>query len=118
MRHTTTATLLTVLLAGAAVGCTSDGDDKPEAQPRATLTASATPSLSPAETKQQCSTAIAEAAPGWDDWNFDPGAWSDDPRTPEVCQGLVNEDDPTQGNRDYMEALLDGLKVADDPRAG
>jgi hypothetical protein len=121
MRHTTTATLLAVLLlAGAAVGCTSDGDDKPEAQPRATLTAtaSATPSLSPAETKQQCSTAIAEAAPGWDDWNFDPGAWADDPRTPEVCQGLVNEDDPTQGNRDYMEALLDGLKVADDPRAG
>lgn len=117
MRRTAT-TLLALLLTGTAVSCSSSGDDKPEAKPRATVTATATPSLSPAETKRQCTAAVAEAAPGWEDWNFSPGAWSDDPRTPKVCLGLVDEDDPTQGNRDYMEALLDGLKIADDPRAG
>jgi hypothetical protein len=67
--------------------------------------------------KSRCEDAITQAAPGWDGWNFDPGAWPDDPRTPEVCLGLVDEDDPTQGNRDFLGALLDGVEKADDPRA-
>jgi len=120
MRHTTTATLLaTLLLAGAAVGCTSGGDDKAEAKPRATLTAtaSATPSLSPAETKRQCTAAVAEAAPGWDDWNIDPGGWEDDPRTPKVCLGLADKEFPPRGNREFLAAFLKGLGMADDPRA-
>jgi ABC-type glycerol-3-phosphate transport system substrate-binding protein len=114
-----TATLLALLLAGAAVGCSSSGDSKADAKPLATITVtkSAAPSLSRDEIMQQCTDAVAEAAPGWDDWNFDPGAWADDPRTPKVCLGLKDDADPTQGNRDYARALIDGLNAADDPRA-
>lgn len=112
MRHTT-ATLLAVAVLALA-GCSSSDGGKPAT---VTTTATATPTLSHAETTRLCSLAVAEAAPGWEDWNFDPGAWQDDPRTPAVCLGLVDEEDPTQGNRDFMGALLDGLELADDPRA-
>lgn len=119
MRHTTTLLAAALLLAGGAVGCSSSGDDKADAKPRATatVTATATPSLSRDEIKRQCSDAVAEAAPGWKDWNFAPEAWADDPRTPKPCLLLKDEADPTQGNRDFMGALIDGLNVADDPRA-
>jgi hypothetical protein len=120
MHRTTTALLAAaLLLAGAAVGCSSSGDDKADAKPRATatVTATATPSLSRDEIKRQCSDAVAEAAPDWEDWNFAPGAWADDPRTPKVCQGLKDEEFPPRGNREFMSALIDGLNVADDPRA-
>lgn len=118
MRRTAT-TLLALLLTGAAVGCSSSGDDKAEAKPRATatVTATATPSLGPAEIKRQCSAAVAEAAPGWEDWSFSPGEWADDPRTPKVCLGLKDEEFPPRGNREFLAALIDGLEAADDPRA-
>ena len=118
MRITTLlATLL--LLAGAAVGCTSSGDDdpKPAATTTVTATPTVTPSLSQAETARLCSVAVADAAPGWEDWNFAPGGWENDPRTPAVCQGLADAEVPSRGNRAFMAALIDGLEMADDPRA-
>ncbi|MFC8515498.1 hypothetical protein [Streptomyces sp. NPDC057257] len=116
MRRRTTVLLACLLLAP--VGCSSSGSDSAGAKPSAvTKTVTASPSLSRDETKTQCADAVAEAAPGWDDWNYSPGEWADDPRTPPVCLGLVDEADPTQGNRDFMGALLDGLDRADDPRA-
>lgn len=60
---------------------------------------------------------VAEAAPGWDDWNYNPGGWQDDPRTPEVCLGLADDEVPSRGNRAFMDALIAGLEMADDPRA-
>ncbi|MEV6408854.1 hypothetical protein AB0M58_38975 [Streptomyces bobili] len=83
----------------------------------ATATPTATPSLSQAETMRLCSVAVAEAAPAWEDWNYAPGDWQDDPRTPEVCQGLADEENPPRGNRAFMQVLIDGLEMADDPRA-
>jgi hypothetical protein len=120
MRRTTTAVLLaaTLALAGTACSSGSDGDDgKPAAKPAATKTVTASPSLSRTETARQCSLAVSEAAPGWEDWSFSPGGWQDDPRTPDVCQGLADEENPPRGNREFMAALLDGLELADDPRA-
>lgn len=100
--------------------CSSGSDPAPAVTVTATkaATPTATPSLSRAETTRLCTDAVAEAAPGWDDWNFDPGAWQDDPRTPAVCLGLADKEVPSRGNRAFMGALLDGLKLADDPRAG
>lgn len=109
----------TVLLAAALLaltGCSSGG----EPEGRVTVTATpppATPSLSAAETARLCSVAVSEAAPGWEDWNFDLGAWQEDPRTPEVCKGLADEEFPPRGNRAFQDALIDGLELADDPRA-
>jgi hypothetical protein len=113
-----------VLLAACLVlaGCSSGGEPDKKAAATATVTASpaptATPSLSQAEATSQCTDALAEAAPSWDDWNFDFGAWEDDPRTPPACLGLADKELPSRGNRAFMAALLDGLKLADDPRAG
>lgn len=118
MRRTTTAILACLLLAGVA-GCSDDSRDDPvEAKPStATATVTATPSLSQAETARLCSVAVAEAAPGWEDWNFDLGGWVEDPRTPAVCKGLADEKFPPRGNRAFQDALIDGLEIADDPRA-
>lgn len=120
MRRTTTGLLTAAfILGGGAVACSSSGNDTAEAKPSTvTATVTTTPSLSQAEVKSQCSDAIAEAAPGWDDWNFNPGEWQKDPRTPKVCLGLADAEEPTRGNRAFMGALLDGLGRADDPRAG
>jgi hypothetical protein len=121
--HRTTAALLTATCLALA-GCSSGGEPATKtvtvtATPTAaSATPAAAPAVNRAETKSLCTDAVADAAPGWEDWNFDPGAWPDDPRTPAVCLGLVDEADPTQGNRDFMGALLDGLGMADDPRAG
>lgn len=115
-----TIAVLALLLAGGAVGCSSSEADKTEAEAKPSTTAvteTATPSLSPAETKRQCSAAVAEAAPGWEDWSFSPGKWADDPRTPKVCLGLKDEQFPPRGNREFLAALIDGLNAADDPRA-
>lgn len=126
MNTTVTRTITAVALAVVLAGCGSSGsDDKAEAPatdtattaPPTPTTPSASPSLSQAETARQCSVAVSEAAPGWDDWNFDPGGWQDDPRTPPVCQGLADEEFPPRGNRAFMDALLAGLQTADDPRA-
>ncbi|MGV9282130.1 hypothetical protein [Streptomyces sp. NPDC003730] len=119
MRRTTT--LLTLAACLALAGC-SDSDEEPTAEATETATATATPtpsssSLSQAEAASQCTDAIAEAAPGWEDWNYNPGEWQDDPRTPEVCQGLADEENPPRGNRAFMDALVAGLEMADDPRA-
>lgn len=109
-----TAVLLACLLA--LTGCSSGGE--PEKAVTVTATpAPVTPSLSQAETARLCSVAVSEAAPGWDDWNFDLGSWEDDPRTPEVCKGLADEEWPPRGNRAFQDALIDGLELADDPRA-
>ncbi|MFC8423961.1 hypothetical protein ACFUN7_24300 [Streptomyces sp. NPDC057236] len=119
MRRTTTLLTLTACLALA--GCSDSTDDEPSAKATATVTATATPtatpSLSQAETQRLCSAAVAEAAPEWEDWNFDLGSWQDDPRTPEACQGLADEEFPPRGNRAFQDALIDGLEMADDPRA-
>ena len=102
-------------------GCSSASDDKPPAKATETVTATATPAATPSlsadEIKQQCTDAVAEAAPGWDDWNFNTGAWQDDPRTPSECLPLADEKNPPRGNRAFMDALIDGLEMADDPRA-
>jgi ABC-type glycerol-3-phosphate transport system substrate-binding protein len=120
MRRTTTVVLLACLLAIA--GCSSGGT--PE-KTTVTVTATPTPSVSPvvlneAEAKAQCTAAVAEAAPGWADWNIDPGGWQNDPKTPQECLALADlaePSDPSAGNRAYMDAVLDGLRLADDPRA-
>ncbi|MDX3531604.1 hypothetical protein P1P75_35730 [Streptomyces sp. ID05-39B] len=120
MRRTVTALLLTTLtLTASGCGSSNEADDKPSAKATVTVTATptATPSLSQAETSRLCTVAVSEAAPGWEDWNFSPGAWQDDPRTPPVCQGLADEEFPPRGNRAFMDALIDGLELADDPRA-
>ncbi|MFF8482349.1 hypothetical protein [Streptomyces antibioticus] len=117
MRHTTAILLLAASLALA--GCSSGS--QPEAATDTTttpVTPSVTPSLSHAEIMRQCSIAVSEAAPGWEDWNYSPGGWPDDPRTPEVCLGLVDEVNAPRGNRAYGEAFREGLAMADDPRAG
>lgn len=121
--RTTTATVLAVLALTLTSCSSSDGSDskaKPEPAP-STATASAEPSTAPSlsedEIKQQCSNAIAEAAPSWDDWNYSPGAWQEDPRTPDECLPLADEEVPARGNRAFMAALIAGLEMADDPRA-
>ena len=116
MRRTTTTVLLAAVFALA--GCSSDAEPEAAVTVTATPTPTAAPSLSQAETTRLCTVAVAEAAPGWTDWNFDFGAWQDDPRTPAACQGLADKDIPSRGNRAFMGALLDGLELADDPRAG
>ncbi|MGA5843518.1 hypothetical protein [Streptomyces pseudogriseolus] len=123
MRICTTTAVAGVVLALTLTACSSsdDGDDAKAETPAtssATTTAPSTaPSLSEDEIKSQCSEAVAEAAPAWEDWNFSPGAWQDDPRTPEVCHGLADEENPPRGNRAFMDALIAGLEMADDPRA-
>jgi hypothetical protein len=120
--RTTTAGILTVLaLTLTACGSSDDsGDGKPEPA-TSSATASATPSTDPSLSQEEiaaaCSEAIAEAAPGWDDWNYSPGSWQDDPRTPEECLALADEEAPARGNRAFMDALIAGLEMADDPRA-
>ncbi|WP_432132454.1 hypothetical protein [Streptomyces tendae] len=113
------ATLLALAACLTLVGCSSSSNDDPPAKATATATVepSSAPSLSQAETASLCSAAIAEAAPSWEDWNYSPGGWQDDPRTPEVCQGLADEENPPSGNRAFMSALITGLELADDPRA-
>ena len=113
MRHTTTLLAAALL---ALTGCSSDAE--PEKAAVTATPPTVTPSLSRAETTRLCTVAVSEAAPSWDDWNFDFGAWQDDPRTPAVCQGLTDKEIPSRGNRDFMGALLAGLELADDPRAG
>lgn len=121
MRRTVTTTALLIAAAALALaGCSgSEPDDKPQAKKPASATATptASPSLSRDETARQCSLAVAEEAPGWEDWSFSPGGWQDDPRTPDVCQGLADVENPPRGNREFMAALIDGLELADDPRA-
>lgn len=121
--RTTTATILAVLaLTLTACSSSDDGDSKPEpsastSSTTASATPTTTPTLSQAEISRQCSEAVAEAAPGWQDWNFDLAGWQDDPRTPEICQGLADEEFPPRGNRAFQDALINGLEMADDPRA-
>jgi hypothetical protein len=120
MRRTVTALLLTTLtLTASGCGSSNEADDKPSAKATVTVTATptATPSLSQAEASRLCTVAVSEAAPGWEDWNFSPGAWQDDPRTPPVCLGLADDEFPPRGNRAFMDALIDGLEMSDDPRA-
>jgi len=125
MHRTITAVLLTATACLALAGCSSSSDDEPQAKTTETATASATPTTAPTTTPtlsqdeaiDQCSEAIAEAAPSWDDWNYSPGNWQNDPRTPEVCQALADETNPPRGNRAFMQALTAGLEMADDPRA-
>ncbi|MFI5473189.1 hypothetical protein ACIA6D_23480 [Streptomyces cacaoi] len=114
----TAAVVVCLLLAGTVVGCSSGEEpEKETVTVTATPTPSPTPSLSQAQIKIQCSAAVAEAAPGWEDWNYDPGGWQDDPQTPAVCLGLADAANPASGNLAYGDALLDGLRMADDPRA-
>ncbi|MEU8852197.1 hypothetical protein AB0C70_39615 [Streptomyces sp. NPDC048564] len=69
------------------------------------------------EPEKKTVTVTATATPSWEDWNYSPGEWQDDPRTPEVCLGLADEVNPPAGNRAFTDALIDGLEMADDPRA-
>lgn len=113
MRRTTI--LLACLLA--LTGCSSDDVAEKVAVTVTATPPPATPSLSQAETARLCSVAVSEAAPGWETWNFDLGSWEGDPRTPEVCKGLADKEWPPRGNRAFQDALIDGLELADDPRA-
>jgi hypothetical protein len=120
MRHTT-ALLAAVLLFGGAVGCSSsDGTPTKTVTKTATATATATPPAAPVvsrdETIRLCTDAVAEAAPGWENWSYNPG-WADDPRTPTECLPLKDEEVPSRGNLAFMDALIAGLNSADDPRA-
>lgn len=128
IRTTTAAVLAVAALALTACGSSDDSGDsggdkagEPATSTSATASASAEtstePELSEDELKAQCSDAVAAAAPGWDDWNIDLGNWQNDPRTPEICKGLANEEFPPRGNRAFQDALIDGLEIADDPRA-
>lgn len=120
MRIRTTTVGLVAVLSFTLTACGSSDDNDDKAGPAPT-TASAEPSTGPSlsedEIKQECTEAIAEAAPAWDDWNYSPGGWQDDPRTPDVCLGLADEESPARGNRAFMDALIAGLEMADDPRA-
>ncbi|MGA5670044.1 hypothetical protein ACPCTG_31755 [Streptomyces pseudogriseolus] len=124
IRTTTAGAILAVLALTASCGSNDgDGDAKPAPATSAT-TADGTPSTEASLSeddldllKTQCSDAIAEAAPSWDDWNYNPGTWQDDPRTPEECLPLADDEVPSRGNRAFMDALVDGLEIADDPRA-
>ncbi|WP_225636574.1 hypothetical protein [Streptomyces solaniscabiei] len=96
-----TSAAIIMLAAGLSLaGCSSSSDDEPSANAEttatvtATVTSTATPSLSQAEILRQRSIAVSEAAPDWEDWNYSPGGWQDDPRTPEVCLGLADEVNP------------------------
>ncbi|MFD5016921.1 hypothetical protein [Streptomyces chartreusis] len=108
MRHTAIITAA-LLITGLTAGCSSnDKDDaKPEAAPPkapATVNATATQVLSEEQISQQCTDAVAEAAPGWDDWDLDIAGWKDDPKTPQVCKALDNVD--------FNLALFEGLNIA------
>jgi len=124
MRTCTTTAGILAVLALTLTACSSNDDGKPET-PATSASASSTPSaepsttpsLSQAEISRLCSQAVSEAAPGWDDWNIDLADWQDDPRTPQVCQGLADEEFPPRGNRAFQDALINGLEMADDPRA-
>ncbi|MEU0656089.1 hypothetical protein ABZ485_28125 [Streptomyces albogriseolus] len=114
--RTTTAGILAVLALTLTACGSSDGDKA--GAPATSTAASADPSTEPSlSIKQQCTEAVAEAAPGWDDWNYSPGGWQDDPRTPAECLPLADEEVPSRGNRAFMDALIAGLELADDPRA-
>ena len=124
IRTTTAGSILAVLALTTACGSNEGADAKPAPATTTATAADATPSTeaSRSETdldllKTQCSDAIAEAAPSWDDWNYNPGTWQDDPRTPEECLPLADGEVPSRGNRAFMDALVDGLEIADDPRA-
>ncbi|WP_341485496.1 hypothetical protein WJ438_40790 (plasmid) [Streptomyces sp. GD-15H] len=102
IRTTTAAAIAVLALTLTACGSSGSGGGKPEpaattSSPTATATPTATPSLSQAEISRLCSVAVAEAAPGWEDWDFDLAIWQDDPRTPEVCQSLADEEFPPRG---------------------
>lgn len=106
----TTPAVAAALIAAAMLltaGC-SGSSDTAEAKPRptttVTTTAPAPEPLTEEETTAQCTQAVAEAAPGWDDWNIDLENWKNDPRTPEVCKTL--------DNLAYNGAYLDGLDTA------
>ena len=60
MRHTTALLAAALLLAGGAVGCSSDSSD-PDPKPTATVTKTATPSLSTTEARAACVDAWAQA---------------------------------------------------------
>lgn len=111
--RTTTALLVLALACAGSAGCSSSGepaaDSRPTAPVTVTATATATEVATEEEIIEQCTDAVAEAAPGWDDWSVKVEGWKSDPRTPEVCKSLEN--------LDYMDALIDGLNAADDPRA-
>lgn len=117
MHRTTTLLVAGLLLAVGSVGCSSDSTPTKTVTKAATPTVTATPKLSRDETMSLCSDAVADAAPGWEDWSVSPGKWADDPRTPAECLPLKDDKNPPQGNRDYMEAFREGLEAADDPRA-
>ncbi|MGW1039344.1 hypothetical protein [Streptomyces sp. NPDC002547] len=110
MRTRTTVALAAALTTGLLLTACSSNDNtdtKPKAstpEPAATVTATATELLSKEEISQQCTDAVAEAAPEWNDWNLSPTGWQDDPRTPEACKTL---DDLT-----FNIAYIKGLDVA------
>ncbi|KAA0935126.1 hypothetical protein [Streptomyces apricus] len=106
MRHTAIITTA-LLIAGLTVGCSSNdkNDAKPEAAtPKAPASVTATQVLSEEEISQQCTDAVAEAAPGWEDWNLDIAGWKDATETPEVCKSL--------DNLAFHQAFIDGLDIA------
>ncbi|WP_416976698.1 hypothetical protein [Streptomyces sp. T028] len=106
---TRTALATIAILAATLTGCGSsdNADAKPKAglsEPAVTITATATKLLSEEEVSQQCTDAVAEAAPEWDDWNLDLAGWQEDPKTPEVCKTL--------DNLTFNIAFLKGLDIA------
>lgn len=106
-RHRTTTAALLVAASLALTGCSTDSSNQATPEPAATVTVTAPPEPEPlteGETVAQCTLAVSESAPGWDDWNINLGKWKDDPRTPAVCKTL--------DNLAYHGAYLDGLELA------
>lgn len=108
--RTASAALAVAVTAGLLLGACSGGDstdDKAKADtptPAATVTATATKLLSEEEISQQCTDAVADAAPGWDDWNLDFAGYKDNPQVPEACKGL--------DTLAFSDAYVEGLDIA------
>ncbi|WP_062644394.1 hypothetical protein [Streptomyces maremycinicus] len=108
--RTASTALAAALTAGLLLGaCSSsdstDGEAKADTpKPAETVTATATKLLSEEEISQQCTDAVADAAPGWNDWNLDFAGYKDNPQVPEVCKGL--------DTLAFSDAYVEGLDVA------
>ena len=110
MRARTTVALAAALTAGLLLAACSNhasagaNSKASTPKPAPTVTATATQVLSEEEISQQCTDAVAEAAPEWDDWNLDLEGWKDDPKTPEACKTL--------DNLAFNSAYIKGLDIA------
>lgn len=93
MRRTTTALLAVLLAVGGVAGCSSESSGGDDPKPRATVTKTATPSLSTTEARAACVDAWADALLENSDLGVD-----DEPK---ACAGLPGDDRLDR----YMEGM-------------